>query len=439
MFKNTRNIFITLTLFVISLFGQTPDEVLADGKNELNNGQFVRAESLFTQALNMDPTFAPAMLELARINLRLGKMKETRDFLKGAIDADPENQEFRDEFDRINEINTLMSDAGRYMGDADYNNAFESYRIVLEKFPVFAEAAYSMGLVKNREKIPNEAVQYFKKALEINPYHEKARIGLDNVTKKSFNDGNRAYKRGDLDGALEAYHKVLEFDQKFYQAHYQIGVIEAKMGNRNGAIVHYQQALEINPNFYKGWYAMGLSKKSNSDNKGALTAFKEAINVHPAYDKAFGAIGEIYLSEKNYDQAIEVLNSAVKVNSKYSKGYSTLGVVYSEMEDWANAANNLVLATTFNEKDAMAWYRLAIAYNKLNECDHAEKAARKSTDRKPSFGGGWIELGVATWCGGKGNKIASVNALEKARKDRTWRKIAEYEMDRIMNPQKYQN
>jgi tetratricopeptide (TPR) repeat protein len=81
------------------------------------------------------------MVELARLNLRLGKMQETRDFLKRAIDADPENQEFRDEFDRINEINTLMNDASRYMDDTDYANAFESYRIVLEKFPLFAEAA----------------------------------------------------------------------------------------------------------------------------------------------------------------------------------------------------------------------------------------------------------------------------------------------------------
>ncbi|SVD09889.1 uncharacterized protein METZ01_LOCUS362743, partial [marine metagenome] len=109
MFNNSRQISIIITIFVTILIGQTPDQVLADGKNELNNGQFVRAESLFTQALEMDPTFSPAMLELARINLRLGKMKETRDFLKGAIDADPENQEFRDEFDRINEINTLMN------------------------------------------------------------------------------------------------------------------------------------------------------------------------------------------------------------------------------------------------------------------------------------------------------------------------------------------
>ena len=124
MFNNLLQISIIITIFVINLIGQTPDQVLTDGKNELNNGQIVRAESLFVQALKMDPTFAPAMLELARLNLRLGKMQETRDFLKRAIDADPENQEFRGEFDRINEINTLMNDANRYMDEIDYANAF---------------------------------------------------------------------------------------------------------------------------------------------------------------------------------------------------------------------------------------------------------------------------------------------------------------------------
>ena len=117
----------------------------------MSNGQIEQAESLFKQVLEMDPTFSPAMLELARLNLRLGEMQATRDFLKRAIDADPENQEFRDEFDRINEINTLMNDGSRYMSDTDYANAFESYRIVLEKFPMFAEETYSMGLLTYRE------------------------------------------------------------------------------------------------------------------------------------------------------------------------------------------------------------------------------------------------------------------------------------------------
>ena len=438
MIKNiNKNIFVFSIVSI--LFGQSPDQVLNDGREQLANGDYEQAEVLFKKALGMDPTFSPAMLELARINLRFGKMKNTQEFLRQAIDIDPENQEYRDEFDRINEINTLMSDASRYMSDSDFDNAFESYRIVLEKFPFFSEAAFSKGLVRYREKNLDEADIHFKKALEINPYHEKARTAMDNVTKKAFNDGNRSYKRGDLDGAIESYRKVLDFDDSFYQAHYQIGVIEAKMGNRDRAIEHYESSLSINPDFYKGWFALGLSKKSNGDNMGAISAFNSAVEVYPAYDKAYGAMGEIYFNEKNYEKAIEVLNTSVQVNPNYSKGYSTLGVVYIEMEEWGNAVNNLVLATTYNEKDAMSWYRLSSAYNKLGDCENAQEAARNATDYKKNFGGAWVELGISVWCNGKGNKIAAVNALEKGRKDRSWRKIAEYEMDKIMNPQKYQD
>ena len=438
MIKNiNKNIFVFSIVSI--LFGQSPDQVLNDGRAQLANGDYEQAEVLFKKALGMDPTFSPAMLELARINLRFGKMKNTQEFLRQAIDIDPENQEYRDEFDRINEINTLMSDASRYMSNSDFDNAFESYRIVLEKFPFFSEAAFSKGLVRYREKKLDEAVIHFKKALEINPYHEKARTAMDNVTKKAFNDGNRSYKRGDLDGAIESYQKVLDFDDSFYQAHYQIGVIKAKMGDRDRAIEHYESSLSINPDFYKGWFALGLSKKSNGDNMGAISAFNSAVEVYPAYDKAYGAMGEIYFNEKNYEKAIEVLNTSVQVNPNYSKGYSTLGVVYIEMEEWGNAVNNLVLATTYNEKDAMSWYRLSSAYNKLGDCENAQEAARNATDYKKNFGGAWVELGISVWCNGKGNKIAAVNALEKGRKDRSWRKIAEYEMDKIMNPQKYQD
>ena len=298
MIKNiNKNIFVFSIVSI--LFGQSPDQVLNDGRAQLANGDYEQAEVLFKKALGMDPTFSPAMLELARINLRFGKMKNTQEFLRQAIDIDPENQEYRDEFDRINEINTLMSDASRYMSNSDFDNAFESYRIVLEKFPFFSEAAFSKGLVRYREKKLDEAVIHFKKALEINPYHEKARTAMDNVTKKAFNDGNRSYKRGDLDGAIESYRKVLDFDDSFYQAHYQIGVIEAKMGNRDRAIEHYESSLSINPDFYKGWFALGLSKKSNGDNMGAISAFNSAVEVYPAYDKAYGAMGEIYFNEKN--------------------------------------------------------------------------------------------------------------------------------------------
>ncbi len=83
-------------------------------------------------------------------------------------------------------------------------------------------------------------------------------------------------------------------------------------------------------------------------------------------------------------------------------------------------------------------FHLAEAYNKLGDCESAKEAALESTDLKKNFGGGWFELGIAEYCSGSGNKNASINHFERARNDRDWRKMAEYEIDRVRNPEKYE-
>lgn len=430
---------IIISLILITIIGaQTPDALMQDGQSMLDNNDLEGAKMVLEQALQADPTFAPVMILLSHVYLRMGDMDSTKKYINNAIDTDPENQEYRDEFERLNEINTLMADGKRNLQNGDLAAAYESYRIVLEKFPFFSEADYSMGLVKFREKDFPAAVSHFKNALLLNPQHENARTAISNVAKNKFNEGNNSYRRRDLEGALTLYKEVLDIDESFYQAHYQIGVIQSKMGNRAVAIEHYEKALEIAPNFYKGYYALALSQKARGDVEAALKSFQAAIDINPGYDKAYGAMGDIYFEQQKYDEAISVLNTSIQVNPKYAKGYLNLGIIYSEQEQFESAISNLEMATSLNEKSYMSWYRLAAVYNAINDCENAKRAARKCTDMKNSFGGGWLELGIAEWCGGKGNKRATENALEKARNDRSWRKSAEYELDKVRNPEKYQ-
>jgi len=428
---------IQFVLFSL-LSAQTPDVLLQNGLDMFNNGDLEGAQAALEDALQFDPTFAPAMIALSKVHLHNGDMQKTQEYIRKAIDAEPENQDYREEFERLNEINTLMADGQRNMQTGNLSAAYESYRIVLEKFPFFAEAAYSMGLVKFREQDFDEAVENFKKTLELNHFHENARAAIENVAKNKFNEGNSSYKRRDLEGALAAYMEVLKIDESFYQAHYQIGVIQAKMGDRTTAINHYQKALDIAPDFYKGYYAMALSQKANSDMQGALSSLESAIKIHPGYDKAYGAMGDIYIEDKNYEKAIAILNTSIQVNPQYTKGYLSLGIAYSDQEKYDLAQPPLEMATSLDPKSYMGWYRLAVVYNAQGDCENAKHAAYKTTDLKAVFGGGWLELGVAEWCGGKGSKRAAENALEKARNDRTWRKSAEYELDKVRNPKKYQ-
>ncbi|MBC8345174.1 MAG: tetratricopeptide repeat protein [Candidatus Marinimicrobia bacterium] len=427
-----------IVLLASVVFAQSPVDLYNSAITSLEAGDVSEAENGFNAALEADPTFAPAYAGLSRVAIRNGDLKQAGDLLKEAISSDEENKGLREEFDRLSELNTLMNKGNKSMKNGDADDAFESFRIAHEKFPNYPESVLNMGLVHFRKKEYLVAVDYFHETLALNSEHETALAAINNVAKNYFNTGNQSYKRGDLEGALSSYGKVLDIDKTFYQSHYQIGVIQSKMGDKDAAVASYEKALGLNPRFYKGFFALGLAKKTMGDSDGAIDALESAVDIHPGYDKAYGAMGDIYISAKNFEKAKQVLNMAITVNPNYAKGYSSLGILSAEEQNWELAISHLTMATTLNDRDAMSFFRLAGAYNTTGDCSGAKEAARKSTEIKSRFGGAWFELGIAEWCGGKGNKTGALNAFEKARNDRAWRKMAEYEMDKVKNPQKYE-
>ncbi len=439
MVQQLGRVWLVAAFLVTGLLGQSSDALLEAGMEKFNGKEWTAAESLFQKAIEADNTNHKAYFQLGLVQFRLGEMDDAKNNLRQAMDMEPEAKEYRDQYDLLREVTSMMSDGVRNMNNGSYDDAFNTYKQVLEKAPEFAEAAYSMGLAKFKLRDFEAAVEYFKMALEINPNHENAQAAIVNVAKNTFNDGNNAYRRGDLETALENYRRVLEIDPEFYQAQYQIGVIQAKMRNYSEAIDAYTKALEIKPEFYKGWYALGLAQKYNGNTDAAIEAFQKAIDVNLGYAKAYVAIGTIYMDRKDYEKALEILNKAIQVDASYASAYAAIGKIYVEQENYEEALNNLELAVSFNERDYKSWYHLAVSYNHLGNCEKAKESARKCTGLKRSFGGGWLELGVAEYCNGQGNKTAALNSLEKARGDRDWRKMAEYEMDKIKNPAKYQN
>jgi tetratricopeptide (TPR) repeat protein len=173
--------------------------------------------------------------------------------------------------------------------------------------------------------------------------------------------------------------------------------------------------------------------------QGALVAFQKAIDINPGYAKAYCAMGDIYYKTNRFNKAKSSCQQALQVDGSYAKPYITLATINIDNKEYEQALINLDLATALDRKDSKAWYKIAQVQNILGNCEEAKRAARKSLDLSGKFGGAWLELGIAEYCDGSGNKTAALNALEKARGDRTWKTFAEYEMDKIRNPHRYQN
>ena len=422
--------FIAFNINIIS--AQNLDSLFLSGENKLNSKDFQGALVDFEMVLEKDKTYAPAMVQLAYLSLRFENMEKAQIYIRNAVEMDRE--QYIDTFNKINEINTIMSDGVREMKKGRFDEAYQLYGTVLEQFPYYADAVFGRGAAKYKKKEFDSAIGYFSQVLELNSKHEQAKVHIKNVVIIIFKDANNSYRRGDLEGALVAYYRVLEMDNNFYRAYYQIGRIQAKMKNLSSAIESYLKALKIKPDFLKCWYSLGLARKNEGDKEGALDAFNQVIEIDSSYVKAYSSLGEIYIGLKEYTKAFEVLNTATKVDSSDSKSYYFLGKIYIELKQFEKSVENLEKGVAVNPEFAMAWLLLAEAHNELGNCEAAKAAAREVTERRKNFGGGWYELGRAEWCKGSGNKTVALNYLEKARKDRTWREQAEYDIKSITQP-----
>ena len=421
---------ILFFFFTTTVFPQDPEVLLAEGESYLSTGQIIDAENSFNEALNIDPSFAPALQGLSKLFLYKGDLKKANTFSIKAVQAD---EDFRDWSNQIVQIIESMSKAKK---SSDSQEKIKSYESIINDHPYYSDAYFYLGYSHYKAQDIKAASLNFSKALQIYPDHKNAKTMLGNITKKLLNDGNKAYKRGDLGKATTYYKTALEYDPNFYLAYFQLGVLQKKQGQSKAAIESLNKVLDIKPEHDKTWFTLGTAHESDGNNEKAIEHYQKAIDINPRYSKAYGNLGKLLTEKIAYKEAEDILKTAVQIDPEYADGYMRLGLLYIELENYEEAASNLEISTELDDKDHNKYFNLASSYNQLNKWDKAAIAAQSCVDLKKKFGGGWLELGLAEL--GRKNKTRAKKHFEEARKDRDWRKMAERKIDEINNPAKYE-
>lgn len=430
-----QNIFKLIILITTTsiLYSQDPETLYDQGLTLLEKKEINNAEGLFSKSLKIDPSFAPSIQALSKLNLYKGDLKKANEYANKAVQAD---EDFRVWSNKISKISEQIQNGNRNVQQGLFEEAIKEYDAILKEHPYFPEAEFYKGLTRFRQKNIDGAAEHFSNALKIYPNHTKARKGLDNVTKQFLNAGNKAYKRGDLSKAASFYEKALSFDPNFYLAYFQLGVLQKKQGKSSMAIGTLSKVLDIKPDHDKTWFTLGTAYESDGKAEKAIEHYKKAIEINPGYSKAYGNLGKLYTDKSNYKEAEDILKTITQIDPSYADGFMRLGLLFIAQKKFKEAAINLQLSTELDENDYNKYFNLASAYNHLENYTEASLAAQSCVDLKNKFGGGWIELGIAEK--GKKNNIRAKKYFEEARKDREWRKIAERKIDEINNPAKYE-
>jgi len=157
------------------------------------------------------------------------------------------------------------------------------------------------------EKKYEDAISLYDQFLQKNP----------NAYQVYFNIGNCYKEKGELDKAMEEYHKVLE------------GAKEEK------------EDLSDNEIAAKALAAIGECYLKKEDYENAQKYFRNSIEIYPKDEALAYNVGEIYFSNNKIDEAIHYFELSKQIKPDWGKPYLKLGYVYLNKGDYEKAKENL--------------------------------------------------------------------------------------------------
>ena len=289
-------------------FALLNDEIAA---NPLNAALFFKRSQIFMQrknieqayddiqkAVSIDSTKAVYYLLLADISFKGLQIQKAIDSFKKAISLDPKNTEGHLKLSELylyikayppclfeaNEALKIDKNIAKayfikgfaYKETADTPKAISSFQTVVEIQSDYYDAYIQLGNIEaaQRHKI---ALQYYNNALRLQP----------NSTEAFYNRGLLFQNMGEQDKATEDYNSILKIDNRYADAHYNLGYIDlAFRKDYKSAIVHFTDAIRVNGQYAEAFYNRGVAFELSGDKKSAEKDYKQALNIVPTFKLA---------------------------------------------------------------------------------------------------------------------------------------------------------
>jgi len=296
----------------------------------------------------------PKMIELSqedkkKIDSLLEKAQESFD---NYDDKTAEN--YYDQVLRI-DSNNLLALNGKAKSLAALGNAKEAMNVIDKAIlldPTFPNSYYSKGAIHLSLEQDKDALFYFEKAHELDPYGISPIIGKgsalyylgrysesistmdgalgissDNtdalsIQALSFTSRDNT---GDQFSALMKFNRVLEIDPSYPDVIHNKKIVLNQIAQNydsdndfEKAISYYDQILEIDPKYIDALNNKAYTLYNMGKSKEALSYFDNALDVNPNFVQSLTGKGTILNDLGRYDEAIVLFDKTLRIDPSYS-------------------------------------------------------------------------------------------------------------------------
>lgn len=236
----------------------------------------------------------------------------------------------------------------------------------VDRKPTISLEAYGLHAVgrseldKRDEKGMRAAVNYFERAVELDPEYVLAWVGLADAHSLLY-DYHIDHRDSLLVRAGEAVHQALELDPLSGEAHASLGLYQYAQHDVPNSILALTRAVELIPNYAdaQSWLAWVQQLLGNSAE--GLQSAKRGVAVNPLSGEATSNLTLSYLATGNYEKALSQSRANQSVISSWptEKFYEGLALYhmgrYAEVQallenvavDWTDSGAESLVALSY--------------------------------------------------------------------------------------------
>jgi len=196
------------------------------------------------------------------------------------VDAKPDAiKKISEEF--LNDYSFVRA-GNEFFKAGDTNNAIQEYKRALELNPNNAEAHLRLGfLMYNAKQIHDEGMAHYYKALQANPSDPRIHhdLGMALLHQRQFDE---AIKH--LSEALRRMPNGLDKQYNPVGMHYNLALALSYAGRPKEAITHFAEVVRLDPNNAPAHYRLAMMLADKRDLDGSLKHYAAAVQLKPDID-----------------------------------------------------------------------------------------------------------------------------------------------------------
>jgi tetratricopeptide (TPR) repeat protein len=214
---------------------------------------------------------------------------------------------------------------------------YEEARSILKDLdalnPRMADVLNRLGIMASMAGSLHEAVEYFQRAVNLNPSYTEAALNLT-IT---YNEMGETEKAGEVFQRMSSVQNVEEGQLdpfaagKLANEHFKIGNIYLEFNRLDEAIHEYRKALELRENLPDVQAKLGTALREKGENEEAVEVLLRAIELNQYYGPAWVELGLAYNALGQRAEARDTWTQALEINSDLREA-KTLLKLYGQEE-----------------------------------------------------------------------------------------------------------